>query len=149
MNNIYIYDLSYVNNYDLPLNILEHVNRYKIEKKRNISNTMYYLLGLKLENIGLSLVDLYFFNNKPLIKGINISLSHSDHYICIMISDDLCGIDTEPIINKNIDKLKKLILNDKDIEENIDLELTNRCTLLESYYKIHGGNFFDLFNKDI
>lgn len=154
MNNIYVYDLSYIkDDYNLPSNILNHTSLYKNETKRNMSMMMYYLLGNILKNIGFSLENLYFFNNRPLIDGINISLSHTDSYCAIMISEDKCGIDIEKIINKNIDKLSKLIckndydkyLNSKDK----NLYLTERWTSLEAQYKcLNEKGFFDMFNDN-
>ena len=70
-----------------------------------------------------------------------------------MISEDKCGIDIEKIINKNIDKLSKLIckndydkyLNSKDK----NLYLTERWTSLEAQYKcLNEKGFFDMFNDN-
>ena len=154
MNNIYVYDVSLIKDDDnLPSNILDHTNLYKNDNKRNISMMMYYLLGKILKNIGFSLENLYFFNNKPLIDGINISLSHTDKYISIMISDDKCGIDIEKIINKNVDKLSNLICKnnyDKYLNsDNKELYLTERWTSLEAYYKsLNNMNFFDMLSLE-
>ncbi|MCR5350622.1 MAG: hypothetical protein K6E20_06500 [Acholeplasmatales bacterium] len=154
MNNIYVYDTSLKkDDYNLPSNILDHTNQYKNDSKREISMMMYYLLGIKLRNIGFSLENLYFFNNKPLIDGINISLSHTDSYIAIMISDEKCGIDIEKIITKNVNKLSELICkNDYDkylnsIDKN--LYLTQRWTSLEAQYKCNNEKgFFDMFSDE-
>lgn len=90
----------------LPNNILEYISN----KRANNKNSLYaWNLLQKLANANLK--DTVFLESgKPIIKGINFSISHSYNYVAIAFTkaDAQIGIDVEKIRDKDLTFLSKL-----------------------------------------
>ena len=141
---VYIYNKALDSDILLPDNIINHCNKKKVLEKRNISISNYYKMSIKLKELfNIDISDLEFIDNKPIIKGCYISLSHTDKYYGFIISKEKVGIDIENIIAN--EKLAKRILDSneyKEYEKN-PIILTEKWCLLECYYKMIGNMNID------
>ena len=107
---IYVANIKYAGNVQLE-------ELYKF-KNKDISNGnkliehcfAYYLLDMILKSkYGIKEYSLEFINKKPYLKSKNkyFSISHCKEYIAICISDFDCGIDIEPIKQRDYEKISK------------------------------------------
>lgn len=115
--------------FELPEIIKSHINSYN-DKQKLISASNYQKLSKKLIEHDLSINQLYFSKNgKPLIDGINISISHNINYYGFAISNTQdVGLDVEDFRRFESHKLSKTILNDKEYEDYLSYQ--NKLTYL-------------------
>ena len=139
----------------LPEEIIMHSNSYKIKEKRLISLSNYAYLAKELTKLGLSINSLGFINDKPIIPGIYLSVSHTDSLFGFIISNKEIGLDIEALIPEKRLNLANKILSTIEYQEFINssnkaLYLTNKWTLKEAYSKYLGtGLSDDIFSKEI
>ncbi len=154
LTKLYLYNNALAIDYKLPNNIYEHV-KYKIKEKREISLSNYYYLSLKLKELGLDIANVYFLNNKPMLKGLYLSISHTDKLYGFALSDKELGLDIEATIPENRLNLSQRILSNIELEEysksaNKALYLTNKWTIKEAYSKYLGtGLSEEIFAKSL
>ncbi len=79
------------------LNKLELTKEQEIKSRKKESYVAYYLLNEMLKEYNLSLKDLTYKEDKPLLPNIYVSISHKDNYIACVISSNEVGIDIERV----------------------------------------------------
>ena len=141
-NSIYLYNVDNLRlDYNLPISLIKHIEKYKDENIRNISRSNYSNLAIKLKELGLDINNLKFIKkNKPCIDGIYLSMSHSKEFYGFILSDEECGFDIELLINEKRFSLANRILNEDELNEftnNVDKSkyLTTKWCQKEAYSK--------------
>lgn len=141
------YKIIFINNNDisydnlkktyLKLNNQDKNRVLKINKSKKIS----FLTGrylLSKENIDISKI-YYNSNNKPLIKGLYFSISHSFNYTILVISNKNIGIDMEKIRKIDNKTIKYILKNKYDInKKNLNILCLKEFTKKEAYIKLKG-----------
>lgn len=126
------------------------------ERKKEIEMCKSEKTKKEKENIWLFLQEIAQRYQKSSISGIkfikqntgkwtcdlfDFSLSHSEDYLAIAISDKAVGVDVQKI--KPIDSIKTLILNESESKESIDdLELIKIFSKKEAMFKTLNEKFF-------
>lgn len=91
---------------EIPANIVEFPDKYKITGDKLLSASAWYMLytALKEEHdIDLAKEQVVkFINRKPCIDGIFFNISHSFNISTVIISTTECGIDVE-MVNPEVD----------------------------------------------
>lgn len=90
----------------IPSNIVEFPDKYKITGDKLASATAWYMLYKYLkEDYGIDLAKeqvITKVNRKPCVNGIFFNISHSFNISAVIISDHECGIDVE-MVNPKVD----------------------------------------------
>lgn len=135
MYKLYMMDIKDIKDITLPRDVLNHVNRYKIDERRKESMAGYYILieGLKDFGIYNPKIDFSF---KPKLIGSNIdfSISHDNGIAACAISNENIGIDIMKIRQINIKMLER-ILNQNEAMPKNDLEYTRLWCMKEAAIK--------------
>ena len=131
----------------LPIQIKEHVDRYKIKEDKIISIVAWDIVNKKID-LKTNPIK-YNDNGKPFLKNYYFSITHSHNLVGVLFDEKECGLDIE-LINKRYDKLASKIINQKELDEyikNPDI-LINKWTKIEAYSKGMGTGFrFDFINN--
>ena len=140
--NCYLYSL----NDDYVIDNYQKFSSYRLEKiKRNTNDKDALIESLLIDSIEKYLdktidkLDISVLQNGKLeilnIENLHISISHSNHYLLVVIADVNIGADIEFISSKHIKVAKKLYDNQvSDI-----YKIIKDWTIIESYVK-----YFDL-----
>ena len=131
---------------ELPLNIIEYsINKYGEE---NALQSLYaYYVLFKLTNANLSSIT-FNKNGKPIIEGLNFTLSHSDKVVAVAFTNTNAniGIDVEKIDKKrDVTKLKKLFTN---LKENDYYDFYLKWTQREAIIKAKGYSILERFDDE-
>lgn len=114
---VYVYDSEAIEigNLDfswLPKDVLTYLESKKNNPKLYQSKiAWYYLCKALSEDLNYNLDQLEFNlinHQKPLIEGINFSISHSNNIIVFCIGDDPCSIDVELQKARDYSRLSKV-----------------------------------------
>lgn len=130
--------------HNLPKNIVDYINDKRGE---NNKDSLYaWNLLQKLTKVDLKSVT-FLESGKPILKGLNFSISHSYNYVAIAFtkSNANIGIDLEKIRDKNLGFLSKLSnkFSNKDTATSFRL-----WTEHESTIKALNLNVFKDFNNN-
>lgn len=143
---LYIYNNSnLINNPILPKRIKEHTSNYKNDSKRIISESNYYRLCNKLNELNIDINTFDFIKNKPIVNGKYISCAHTNKYYGFSISNLENGIDFEEIISEErIGKFANRILKENELkiyneENNKAIYLTKIWCEIEAAGKLDGN----------
>jgi 4'-phosphopantetheinyl transferase len=125
-----------------PLNKEVILCAEEIEPYENISSPsrkIEFLLSRHLRNIHIGKIPIvYAANGKPFLKNRikSISISHSNHYLALMISDNPCAIDLEEISHR-AEKVKEKFLTSSELKllNQTDFDFTRAWTIKEVLYK--------------
>lgn len=152
MTKLYLFDIkNYLKSNNekfkiIPPSFKKRIDRYKDEYDKLRSSIGYYLLIKYLkEDFNIEINDEDILTNKfdkPYIKNnpIYFSISHSLNFVCVLLSDNECGLDIQHDDNLTHEKLAKKILLDKEYEmyeKNRDI-LFKKWVQIEAYYKKMG-----------
>lgn len=118
MTKIYIYlrnvltlDISKLKE-ELPVNVLNHIEKYKQEIDYTNSLIAWHILKKQLKEDFNETLNIVKFNEygKPLIENLSFNISHSNNIIVVGISNKTIGIDIEmeKTINQE-EKIKQLL----------------------------------------
>jgi hypothetical protein len=135
MSKIFIYKVNYDINVDTSL-----VNVSFNNKKGNsliISFNAYLKLKeLLLDQYNIDMNKLTIIKNeygKPYFKDLDIffNISHSEDYFIIGLANKEIGVDIQKITNKSMPFLAKKM----NVDENDNLAIIKKFSMLEAYYK--------------
>lgn len=144
MITLYIYTTDNVKDIELPKNLDTHCDKYNHKITKQLSRYAYYLLSEKLKKSGYDPSLITFdAKGKGIHPHISFSLSHSQDYIVIAISEASVGVDIEEIVIDEKLKLAAKILTDEEydiFDRKLDKNgyLTEKWTLKEAYGKFLG-----------
>ena len=139
----------------------EKIDRLKVRKDKNLSLAGELILKYAFENLGYDYSQIIFSKKetgKPFLENLNLkfSISHSDTFSAVAVSEDEVGIDIEkikdynPAIAKKIfteNEFKKICSYENDTErKNIFFRI---WTLKEAYVKMTGKSIFDFKSFEI
>ncbi len=142
MSKIFIYKVNYDINVDTSL-----VNVSFNNKKGNsliISFNAYLKLKeLLLDQYNIDMNKLTIIKNeygKPYFKEVDIffNISHSEDYFIIGLANKEIGVDIQKITNKSMPFLAKKM----NVDENDNLAIIKKFSMLEAYYKKIGTGIF-------
>ncbi|WP_026390822.1 4'-phosphopantetheinyl transferase family protein [Haploplasma axanthum] len=151
MSNINIYIYKFNENHSLK--VQEFFSNYRLDKIQNIISDDYISRNIQIENIifeilkknGFNESKLNFFvgdNGRPyLIKSdLCFSISHSNEYLVIAISNMNLAVDIEKIDSKRMKIVKKMYYD--LVDYSIDRVIMD-WTIKESYIKYYDLNVFN------
>ena len=157
----YLFDnINNYDNYDDMYNILNSMDKDKVDNYTNIRDKKLCMLSRKIlrdilkdrYSINYNELDIkYNEYGKPYIRDIYFNISHSNDYVLVAISKRQIGVDIEKIRNVDetlinyicTDKEKNYVLGSDDINKSLFIIF---C-LKEAYYKMIGTGIANL--KDI
>jgi len=108
--NIFIINISEIDNIpNALLDSFKHKDFLNTKKQKEHCFTYLMLDRILKEVYKIKNRDIVFINNKPFLKNreMFISLSHSENYIAVGLSDSNCGLDIEKIKNRNFQLIAK------------------------------------------
>lgn len=115
---------------DLPIEVMEHINKYKNKDDRKRSYTGYKLLDSNiLKPYKIS------FDGKPSIEGIYFNISHDMDMVAVAIGDLAIGVDIMKVRSFDQRVLER-IGNDTNAQN--DYEATMLWAMKEAAIKLEG-----------
>lgn len=138
-------------NINLPQDVLKHIEKYKNQKALKQSYSAWGALEeLINEKYSKSIKDCelnFSKRGKPLLKGLYISLSHTDEFYAVCVSQNRCGIDIEKMTEKdNMKEISKHVFNEEITDKK---EFYKNWTKFESVSKLYDINLLDVKNMDL
>ena len=136
--------------YLLNKNDYNHIKSFsRITKQKKIMGILLQKVVIKqFYNISTKSINILRINGKPYYNNLTYSISYTDDYVILVLSNNIVGIDIESNCNKNNNLLKKIlnkhVVNEREIKNNsLDQNLL-LWTKIESYLKLIGRGLIDL-----
>lgn len=140
---------------ELPALKRDSINRLRLQKDQNASLSAYLLLKEALKQNGLAISDYEYGigeYGKPFLKNcpLNFSISHSNNYCLVVLSEAVVGCDIEEIAERSSRVMRIFIDADRDyISSQSDklLAFHQIWTAKEAYVKALGTGLHTPFNS--